>query len=93
MGEVTSEPELRSSEEKKEPHSVVFNLSLSIQQTTFGWIKVLCYPGTAELAAREVHKGMKVLAVGYLIRGSLQVKDNTWWSEVILVPDTLEVIK
>ena len=92
-GDVVSEVELRSSEEKKGRHSASFKLDLSLYGTSFGWIMVACSGDMAELAARELRKGTKVLVVGQLIRVSLMVKELPWWGEVIIEAEILEVIK
>jgi len=90
-GEVASEPELRFGEDQAD--NVSFNLDISLPDQSFAWLKVYCLHQDAELAARQIHRGTRVVVIGPLVRGSLKVGKEIWWNEVMVVANVLEVIE
>jgi single-stranded DNA-binding protein len=92
-GEVVSEPELRFTADQPESNNASFTVDMAWKGTTRGWIKVYCYQENAEFAAERIHKGTRVLVVGPLVRTSLKVEEDIWWSEVAVVANILQVIE
>jgi single-stranded DNA-binding protein len=92
-GVVASEPEPRFTVDQPDDDNVMFSLDISLQDQSFGWIKVYCRHRQAKLAAQKLHRGTRVMVVGNLIRGSLQAGEAVWWSEVVLVAKFLEIVE
>ena len=92
-GEVFSEPELRFTEGQPDSHIASFSMDTSLWWKSHGWIRIYCYQELAALAAEKLHKGTRVLVVGPLVRLSLKIAENIWWSEPAVVAHALEVIE
>ncbi len=88
IGQVLTKPELRVEGEESQ---VIFNLDISFQGQSFGWIKVVCLGDIAKSAA-ELELRLRVAVFGRLIRGSWKTGDEIWWEEIVLVAHYLEPI-
>jgi single-stranded DNA-binding protein len=89
-GEIDSEPEFRMQQEQL--HSVTFNVDICDQGESYGWVKVFCLKEHTEAAAR-LRKGIRVLVVGRLIRGSRKAGEEIWWEEVMVLAKALDIIE
>ena len=91
-GHLGADPESKFSQDGM----LIVNFSLAFRSTKdkTGWIKVVCFNKTAELAERYLHKGAKIAVNGMLDQDKWTTADTGETKTLIkLIANSLEFIK
>jgi single-stranded DNA-binding protein len=90
-GNVLDEPELSFTEE--EGPTTTFNLAIWVLQHPAGTIRVTCYSREAVIAAKYLHKGDRVVVVGFLCLDGYQAGEGECRNNARLIAIDLRLIK
>ncbi len=90
-GHLGADPESKFSQDGM----LIVNFSLAFKSTKdkIGWIKVVCFNKTAELAERYLHKGAKIAVNGMLDQDKWTTESGETKTLIKLIANSLEFIK
>jgi len=90
-GNLGADPEVRYSNEGNPIAN--FNLAFRLSKEKTGWVKVVCFNKTAEVAANYLHKGAKILVSATLDQNRWETEDGQQRSSMQLIANRIEFIK
>ncbi len=90
-GNLGADPEMRYSN-AGDPIAT-FNLAFRLSKDKTGWVKVVCFNKTAEVAETYLHKGAKVLILATLDQNRWETEDGQQKNTIQLIANRIEFIK
>ncbi len=90
-GNLGADPEMRYSN-AGDPIAT-FNLAFRLSKDKTGWVKVVCFNKTAEVAETYLHKGAKVLILATLDQNRWETEDGQQKNIIQLIANRIEFIK
>jgi single-strand DNA-binding protein len=90
-GNLGADPEIRYSNDGNP--IVTFNLAFRLSKERTGWIKVVCFNKTAEVAETYLHKGAKILLSATLDHNKWETEDGQQRITIHLIANRIEFIK
>lgn len=91
MGNLGADPDVRYSQ-SGDPIAT-FNLAFRLGKEKTGWVKVVCFNKTAEIAETYLHKGAKILLSATLDYNKWETDDGQQKSIIQLIANKIEFIK
>jgi single-strand DNA-binding protein len=90
-GNLGADPDIRYSQ-NGDPIAT-FSLAFRLSQEKTGWVKVVWFNKTAEIAETYLHKGAKVLVSATLDHNKWETEDGQQRSTIQLIANRIEFIK
>ena len=90
-GNLGQDPDIRYSQ-NGDPIAT-FNLAFRPSKERTGWIKVVCFNKTAEVAETYLHKGAKILLSATLDHNKWETDDGQQRSTIQLIANRVEFLK
>ena len=90
-GNLGADPEVRYSQ-NGDPIAT-FNLAFRLSKEKTGWVKVVCFQKTAEVAETYLHKGAKILLSGTIDQNKWETEDGQQRSSIQPIANRIEFIK
>ena len=90
-GNLGQDPEVKYSQ-NGDPIAT-FNMAFRLSKDKTGWIKVVCFNKTAEVAETYLHKGAKILLSATLDHNKWETDDGQTKSTIQLIANRIEFIK
>ena len=90
-GHLGADPESKHTQEGM----LIVNFSLAFKSTKdkTGWIKIVCFNKTAELAEKYLHKGAKIAVTGILDQDKWTTEKGENKTTIKLIANSIEFIK
>jgi single-strand DNA-binding protein len=90
-GHLGADPESKFSQDGM----LIVNFSLAFKSTKekTGWIKIVCFNKTAELAEKYLHKGAKIAVTGILDQDKWVTESGETKTLIKLIANSIEFIK
>jgi single-strand DNA-binding protein len=70
-----------------------FNLAFRLSKDRTGWVRVVCFQKTAEVAETYLHKGAKILLSATIDHNKWETEDGQQKSIIQLIANRIEFIK
>ncbi len=90
-GNIGADPELFYASDGNQITS--FNLAFRNSKEKSGWIRVVCFNKSAEIASKYLHKGAKVTVSGHLDQNRWEGEDGKQRSSIQLIAREIDFIK
>lgn len=90
-GNLGADPDVRYSQSGDPVAS--FNLAFRLSKDKTGWVKVVCFSKTAQVAETYLHKGAKILLSATLDHNKWEGDDGQQRSTIQLIANRIEFIK
>jgi single-strand DNA-binding protein len=90
-GNLGADPDIRYSQNGDPIATLSLAFRLSKEKT--GWVKVICFNKTAEVAETYLHKGAKILISATLDHNQWETQDGQQRSTLQLIANRIEFIK